>query len=76
MSGYSAASQVPSFRDMLRSLDAERTYLLYATLSQTSHGTHSSTWLYDRAALERRRSRENSHRRPMGLTPQYLSFRI
>jgi Family of unknown function (DUF5677) len=44
--GYKAPFQVPNFRDMLRSLGAERTYLLYSTFSQTSHGTHSSTWLY------------------------------
>ena len=44
--GYTPLAKVPNFRDMLRSLGTERTYLLYSAFSQTAHGTHSSTWLY------------------------------
>jgi hypothetical protein len=44
--GYTTDAAVPNFRDCLRSLGEERTYGLYMKLSQMTHATHSSTWLY------------------------------
>lgn len=49
--GYSKVSAVPNFRELLRTLSEERTYMLYMALSQTTHASHASTWLYRSGGL-------------------------
>jgi hypothetical protein len=44
--GYDTNVAVPHFRECLRSLGEERTYVLFMQLSQIAHATHASTWFY------------------------------
>lgn len=49
--GFDTNVEVPHFRECLRSIGEERTYFVYMTFSQTTHATHSATWLYRSGGL-------------------------
>jgi hypothetical protein len=44
--GYQLHKRRPDMRRILAEMGEEKTYVFYSYLSQATHGTHRSTWLY------------------------------